>query len=164
MSVVGKFMKELGGIMRYSYLLQSSIEYCSHIRPLLSNMLVYRVIQQQGKDLVPLYESMIGEVIVWPGFTSTSTDRDFIIARFVKSVDSLLFEISLPPGEVAVAINEYSDHGNESEILIAASSGFMVDEVEWIDIPGSRIAQVRLSYFISWHDFNIDDPPVQVLV
>jgi hypothetical protein len=75
-----------------------------------------------------------------------------------------LFEISLHPGDVAVAISEYSDHGNESKSLIAISSRFMIDEIEWIAIGGSRIADVRPRYFISWKDFNIDDPPVQVCV
>jgi hypothetical protein len=65
--------------------------------------------------------------------------------------------MSLHPGHVPMAISEYSDHENESEILIAASSGFMIDEIEWIDIrlnseSGFRelkITHVRLSYFVS---------------
>jgi hypothetical protein len=172
MRVVGKFMKELRGILHYIYLVQSSIEYCSHNHPLVSNMTVYRAIQQRGNMLVPLYESMIGEVIVWPGFTSTSTDRDFVISTFIHGEDSLLFEISLHPGDAAVAITDCSDHPDESEILIAASSGFTIDDVEWIDIrreSGSgfrefKIAQVRLSYLISWYDLNIDELPAPVLV
>jgi TPR repeat protein len=164
MKIIDKFMKELGGILRYIYLLQSSIEYCSHIRPLLLNMIVYRGIQQNGKMLVPLYESMIGEVIVWPSFTSTSINRDFVISAFIKGDDSLLFEIALHPGDVAVAIEAYSAYAGESEILIAASSGFMVEDVEWIDINGLKIGQVRLSYCMSWYDFNIDVPPTPILV
>jgi hypothetical protein len=113
---------------------------------------------------MPLYESMIGEMIVWPGFTSTSTKRDLVISKFIRGEDSLLFEISLHPGDVAVAISDYSDYPMESEILIAASSGFMVEEVEWIEIRGSKIGQVRLSYCMSWYDFNIDDRPAPILV
>jgi hypothetical protein len=165
-------MKELGGLVRYIYLLQSSIEYCSHMTPLPSNLTVYRGIQQQGNVLVPLYESMVGDVIVWPGFTSTSINRDLVISRFIKGADSLLFEISLHLGDVCVAIRDSSDHAGESEILIAASSGFIVEDVEWMEIrqrSGSgfrelKIAQVRLSYCISWYDFDIDEPPVPVLV
>jgi hypothetical protein len=52
--VVGEFLKELRGIMCYIYLLQSSIEYCSHIHPLSNDTIVYRGIQQRGKMLVPL--------------------------------------------------------------------------------------------------------------
>jgi hypothetical protein len=162
--IAGKFMRELGGILHYIYLLQSSIDYCSDVHRLSSEMIVYRGIQQHGRMLAPLYESMIGEVIVVPGFTSPSTDRNLVIPRFITDEDSLLFEILLHPGDVAAAIHDCSEYTEESEILIAASSGFMVDEVEWIEIRGSKIAQVRLSYCISWDDFNIDDPPAQVLI
>jgi hypothetical protein len=157
--MVGKFMRELDGILRYIYLLQSSIEYCSHFQPVSVDMIVYRGIEQQGKLFVPLYESMINRVIVWPSFTSTSTDRNVVISRLSTGEDSLLFEISLHPGDVAAEICDYSEHEYESEILIAASSGFRVDGIEWIDIRGSKIAQVRLSYCISWYDFDIDDSP-----
>jgi hypothetical protein len=83
-----------------------------------------------------------------------------------------LFEISLHSGDVAVSIYDYSDHSDEFEIRIASSSGFMVEEVEWINIrqeseSGFRefqIAQVRLNYCISWYDFNIDDPRDPILV
>jgi hypothetical protein len=163
-AIVSKFMKELGGIIRYIYLLQSSIEYCSHAKSLSSEMIVYRGIQHDVQILVPLYESMIGEMIVWPSFTSTSSERELVISNFITSEDSLLFEILLHPGDVAVPIADYSDHEYESEILIAASSGFTIDDVEWVEIRGLKIAQVRLSYCMSWYDFNIDDPPDPILI
>jgi hypothetical protein len=75
-----------------------------------------------------------------------------------------LFEISLHPGGVVVAISEYSDYPVEFEILIAASSGFMVEEVEWIEIRGSKIGQFRLSYCMSWYDFDIDNRPAPIIV
>jgi hypothetical protein len=162
--IIAQFMKEVGGILRYIYLLQSSIEYCSHMKPLVSNMTVYRGIQQHGKHLVPLYESMIGEVIVWPGFTSTSLDQDIVTDAFIIGEDSLLFEILLHPGDVATRIADFSVLPNENEILIAASSGFIVEDVTWKYIKGLKIGCVRLSYCSSWYDFNIDDPPVPVLV
>jgi hypothetical protein len=127
-------------------------------------MTVYRGIQQHSKHLVPLYESMIGEVIIWPGFTSTSPNRELVISRFIKRADSLLFKIKLHPGDIAARIRDYCVFQEESEILIAASSGFKIKSVDWIDISGMKIAQVRLSYCISWYDFNIDDPPVPILV
>jgi hypothetical protein len=134
------------------------------MKPLKLNMTVYRGIEQHGKQLVPLYESMIGEVVVWPGFTSTSSDRNFVISRFIQGADSLLFEIKLHPGDVAGEIYEYSAFQRESEILIAASSGFKIKSVDWTDISGMKIVQIRLSYCMSWYDFNIDDPPVPILV
>jgi hypothetical protein len=45
------------------------------MKPLESNLTVYCGIEQHGKHPVPLYESMIGEVIVWQGFTSTSLEK-----------------------------------------------------------------------------------------
>jgi hypothetical protein len=157
-------MKELGGILRYIYLLQSSIEQYSHIQLLSSNLTVYRGIQQHGRLLMPLYESMIGEVIVWPGFTSTSMKRDFVISKFIRGADSLLFEISLHTGDAAVSIGDFPDFPLESEILIAASSGFMVEDVEWINIRGTKIGQIRVSYCRSWYHFDIDDPPPAIIV
>jgi hypothetical protein len=52
----------------------------------------------------------------------------------------------------------------ESEILIAASSGFMIDEVELTGIDGLTIRQVPLSSWMSWYDFDIDHPPSPILV
>jgi hypothetical protein len=168
MVIVGKFMNELKGILRYIYLLQSSIECCAHHQPVSEGVVVYRGIQSQGTQLATLYESMVGEVIVWPGFTSTSTNRDLVISRFLKDENSLLFEIALHTGAVAADIQDYSAYRSESEILIAASSGFMVDEVDWIDVQSRsrtvKIAHVRLSYCMSWYDFNIDDLPAPVFV
>jgi hypothetical protein len=100
--------------------------------------------------LAPLYESMICELTVSP-------DQDLV---------------PLHPGNVAVAIEDYSDNQNESEILIAASSGFMVENVDWINIrmqissglQKMRIPRVRLNYCLSWYDFNIDHPPPPILV
>jgi hypothetical protein len=68
--ILGKFMSELGGIVRYIYLLQSSIECYSQSHPLESDVIVYRGISSKGKQFAPLYELMIDEVIVWSGFTS----------------------------------------------------------------------------------------------
>jgi hypothetical protein len=81
-------------------------------------MAVYRGIEQHGNHLVPLYESMIGEVIVWPGLTSTSQHRDYVMSHFFPGQDSLLFEIKLHPGDIAVKIDKYSAFEEESEILI----------------------------------------------
>jgi hypothetical protein len=170
--MVSKFMKELSGILHYIYLLESSIDYFSRIQPLTSDMIVYRGIRKNGRMLMPLYESMIDDVIVLPGFTSTSTDREVVIDNFIDDEDSLLFVISLHPGDVAVDIRNFSACETENEILIAASSGFTVENVELIPIrkeSGSHvrefeIAQVQLSYFIAWSDFNIDDPPAPILV
>jgi hypothetical protein len=103
---------------------------------------------------------------------STSLDRNLVISRFINDEDSLLFEISLHVGDSAVVISDFSVYEDESEVLIAASSGFIIEEVEWIDIHresvtgscGFKIAQVRLNYVLSWYDFNIDDPPAPIFI
>jgi hypothetical protein len=170
--IIGKFMNELKGILHYIYLLQSSLEYYSYHHPLSNDVIVYRGFMSGGRQLAPLYESMIDEVIIWSGFTSTSTDRDSVIKGFIKNEDSILFEIALHPGNVAICIADHSVIPSESEILIAASTGFKIDEVEYVDLemPESedlnsvRIPVVKMSYFLSWSDFDIDACPPRVLV
>jgi hypothetical protein len=125
--VICKFMKELKGILRHIYLLQSSLEYYSHYNPLSNDIVVYRAFASDGVRLAPLYESMIDEVIVWSSFTSTSTDRDHVIEHFVKNGDGILLEIALHPGNAAISIEEHSVHQLESEILIAAST-----QIVWV--------------------------------
>jgi hypothetical protein len=169
-SIVSKFMNELKGILHYIYLLQSSIEYSSHTRPLTSDLSVYRGIKVSGSQFIPLYQSMIGEVIVWPSFTSTSTNQQYVINHFITGSDSILFKILLHPGNVAVHIENYSDYASESEVLIAASTGFMVESVESVDIVKEAengmtqftIPLVHLSYSLSWYAFDIEERPRKI--
>jgi hypothetical protein len=162
--MVSKFMHELKGLMNYLSLLQSSITFCSQSRPLRENLVVYRSVEQCYKS-VPLYESRVGNVVLWPGFTSTSTDPDSVLNRFITDKNSILFEIELHPGNVAVRIEEYSKSQSEKEVLIASSTGFTVLSVTSADVwvqPGSgdpislRIPIVGLSYFLHWYDFDLD--------
>jgi hypothetical protein len=165
-------MNELKGILHYIYLLQSSLEYYSYHHPLSKDIIVYRGLKNGGQRLASLYASMIDEVIVWSSFTSTSTDQRYVIKHFIQDEDSILFEIALHPGNVAVCIRDYSVFRGESEILIAASTGFKIDGVEYIDVEienpdglsDVRIPMVKLSYFRSWSDFNIDECPPTVLI
>jgi hypothetical protein len=171
-SMVTKFMNELKGLLSYIYLLQSSIQYLSHKEPIHENLVVYRGIER-GANLVLLYESLIGDVVVWPGFTSTSLDRDSGSSRFITGDDCVLFEIELHPGDVAVMLEKYSKHSSEREVLIPASTGFKVISIDSTDVliygedGGSTmfpIPVVRLSYFLHWYDFDLDRRPLPVLV
>jgi hypothetical protein len=176
--IVSKFEKELRGTLHFIYLLQSSIEYRSWNEPLSETVIVYRGMSSNGSKLFGLYESMIGEVIVWRSFTSTSRDRELVIRRFIQKddegdcSDGLLFEIELHPGDVAADIARDSDYPHESEILIAACSGFRVVAVDYITISDRRsgrlkqieIPRVKLSYFLSWHTFDIDHRPRTVIL
>jgi hypothetical protein len=169
--IVGKFMKELRGILSYIYLLQSSIEYQSRTDPLPSDIVVYRGLRSDGLRLSSLYESMKGKLFVWRGFTSTSKNRQCVIDEFVKSEEGILFEIKLHPGDVAVDIRRYSDHPHEAEVLIASSSVFRVESVDnevINDCVGSSqpftVRKVKLSYEMSWFDFALDASPPTLLV
>jgi hypothetical protein len=39
-----------------------------------------------------------------------------------------------------------------------------METAEWFEIGGMNIPQVRLSYCMSWYDFNIDDRPEPILI
>jgi hypothetical protein len=161
---LGTFIKGLQGFLSYIYLLQLSIDYHSQAKPLTEDRIVYRGFSSDGPILVPLYESMVGEVIVWRGFTSTSTDIDVVIQKFVQNADGILFEIELHRGDVATDIACYSENPSDSILLIAASSTFRVVEVEEIQVQNHAfgnftIPKVKLSYFLHWYDFDIDTPP-----
>jgi hypothetical protein len=170
--VLGKFMKELRGVLSYIYLLQSSIDYCSRIQPFTESLVVYRGLRSKGSELVPLYESMIGQVIVWPGFTSTSTNVEYVIRHFVRGPDGILFKINLHPGDVAARIQDYSKHQHESEVLVAALSGFVVVATQPFQVPKGNpddstaftIPMVILNYSVSWIDFDIDSIPQPFMV
>jgi hypothetical protein len=167
--LIGKLLKELGGVISYIYLLQSSIEQWSLLHPLVSDCVVYRGVSSNGSSFSMLYESVIGEVIVWRGFTSTSLDCACVISSFVTSPDGILFEITLHPGDVAAAISEFSSFA-ESEILIAACSGFVVDEVDTILVEDDdqnqefTVPRVQLTYFASWFDFDLDIRPPRLIL
>jgi hypothetical protein len=170
--LIGKFQRELGGALRYIYLLQSSIESRSHTQPLSSDIVVYRGLPSKGLKLAALYESMINEMIVWPGFTSTSRSLDYVIDHHKYCQDWILFEIELHRGDIAVDIAEDSAYPSESEILIAASTGFLVVEAGSLTVPSVasgtsgelEIPIVKLSYCHSWFDFDIDRQPKTILL
>jgi hypothetical protein len=162
-------MNELKGILHYIYLLQSSIEYCSQMNRFPSDIIVYRGLKSGGGKLIPLYHSMVGEKIVWSSFTSTSTNRDYVIENFITGEDSILFEIVLHPGDIAACIEDYSRFDYESEVLIAASSGFMIESVDISmesegNVKQFTIPLVKLSYQMSWSDFDIDEYPPTILL
>jgi hypothetical protein len=164
-SVLSRFMTELSGIMNYIYLLQSSISYFAHNNPLMENQIVYRGFSVKGPQLRPLYESMIGEIIVWPEFARTSLNLALVIEENVKQKEGILFEIGLHSGDEVVDISQFSEFPtNSDEIVIAASSGFTVIAVDSMDIQitdGHQfiIPKVRLSYSFSWFDVEIERVP-----
>jgi hypothetical protein len=114
--------------------------------------------------LETLYDSVVGDTILWRSFTSTSRSLEVALGRFMSQRNGMLFKIHLHAGSVAADIHDSSKHSNELEVLIAAYTAFRVDEVvsfhirdefpefKWdIDIP-----VVKLSYASSWFDFAFD--------
>jgi hypothetical protein len=166
------FMDELNGILSFIYLLQSSIQFRSCENPIRENVFVYRGVGG-ASHLVMLYESMIESVVVWSEFTKASTDCDYVLNHLIRDEDWILFEIELHPGDVAVEIEGYSEHESGDEVLIAPSTGFKVVSVDDTEISicgedGSstllHFPTVRLSYFLHWYDFDLDQRPSPVLV
>jgi hypothetical protein len=157
-------MGELKVLVNYLYLLQSSIAFRSRSRPLRENFVVYRGIEQ-CYEFVPLYKSIAGNVVFLPRLTSTSTDRNYILNHFITDENSVLFEIELHAGDMAVRIEEYFNFRLEREFLITALIGCKVLSVTYADVSvqldsgGSislRIPVVRLSSFLHWSDFDLD--------
>jgi hypothetical protein len=169
--LLSKFLKELDGILNYIYLLQSSIQECACNLPIREDQVVYRGLPSRGSELAAIYASSIGQAIVWPSFTSTSKDIECVMRDFIQSSEGILFEITLCAGAVATAIDRYSAIPIEHEVLIAAMSGFMVESIDYIpyshskhgvttdDSVSSAIPKVKLRYWMSWFDFDIDNPP-----
>jgi hypothetical protein len=174
--IMSKFLKELNGILNYIYLLQSSISDCAFNSPIAEGQVVYRGLPSRGSELVQLYESSKGKVIVWPGFTTTSSNIECAMRDFVRSSEGILLERTLCAGAVATAIGCYSAHTQEHEVLIAGMSWFIVDSIDYIPSPqseqsvtttssiNSTIPKVKLRYWLSWVDFDIDNRPPPFIV
>jgi hypothetical protein len=117
---------------------------------------------------------MIGEVIVWSSVTNTSLERESVINNVITSENVIGFEILLHLGHAAVHVSDHSKFTSESEILIAASSVFMVEPIEIIDISIEReredhvtqltIPLVKLIYWMSSSEFDIDERPGTILL
>jgi hypothetical protein len=130
----------------------------------------------RGSELAPLDESYIDRVIIWTGFTNTSLDLQYVINEFVRSPQGILFEITLHPGAVATNISSYSAYLAESEVLIAAMSGFVVESVDYgsdqhedttaeqHNTVDSRILRVKLGSWLSWIDCDMDKQPVNLII
>jgi hypothetical protein len=167
LAVLWKFMKEMRGILSYICLLQSSIDYCARKCPITDCCTVYRGLFSGAELLVPLYVSMIGDVLVCPAFMSTSRRLDCVVEAFLGPSDGLLFEISLSPGAIACDISELSAHPEEEEVLIAAMTQFFVADVDEVSLPVDSggvtteltVARVKLVWVGNWDRFDIDNPP-----
>jgi hypothetical protein len=74
------------------------------------------------------------------------------LRTFVRGPDGILFEIELPKNAAAVDITGYSQHPEEKEVLIAASSEFHMQSVRKLRWGGCLIPKVKLCYSRHWTD------------
>jgi hypothetical protein len=89
-----------------------------------------------------------------------------------SAISEIYRNTNLHTDDVGVSIRCYSTVESENEVLIAASSGFRVELVDFIDVEGrernsSSIAPfpiVTLNYFLHWYDFDLEQRPLPVLV
>jgi hypothetical protein len=83
---------------------------------------------------------------------------------FGQDLQSSKQEIS-PAGDVAASIGSCSHYESGPEVLIAASSGFLVDLMDETRATKHAsnetftVSQVNLTYFLSWCDFDLDRIP-----
>jgi hypothetical protein len=82
-SLICKLLKEHKGILHFIELLQSSIESYSHVHLIPSDVIVDRSPRSGDVWLIPLFHSMIGEVIAWSNFTNTSLEQESVINNFI---------------------------------------------------------------------------------
>jgi hypothetical protein len=83
--VAGKFINERQCVLSYVYLLQSSIDHLAMEQPLEEEIVVYRGLHGIDSGLVSCYLSVVGDVIRWRSFTSTSRNLELTIHKFEQS-------------------------------------------------------------------------------
>jgi hypothetical protein len=108
----------------------------SRLRLLQEDGRVYRGFRSRGSYVASFFESVIGDVTVWPGLTSTPM-------------------INLHTGDAGVPIRDYSTFESENEVLIAGSSGFRVESVHFIDVEGRELNSSSIMPFpiVALRDF-----------
>jgi hypothetical protein len=71
---------------------------------------------------------------------------------------------------VAAQISRYSRFPSELEVLIPASTVFLVDSVDRICVYGTAegqeitIPRVKLTLFMDWYDFDLDRSPRKLII
>jgi hypothetical protein len=131
--------------------------------PFKKEVIVYCGLHGIDHGLVACYLSVIGDIVLWRSFTSTSRNLELTIRDFVNSEKGILFDIHLYPGNIAADISRYSAF-EEFEMLIPAYTAFRVDDVVDFRVQDALptferdmiVPLVRLSYASSWFDSAFD--------
>jgi hypothetical protein len=131
-----------GTVLELTSLLQASVELCAFEA---AGCVVYRGIGNCGCDVEKWYQSSIGHVIVWRGFTTAMRDREKVVEKYVGQDNGVLFVISL--GRRAIV----ADLG-DGDVLIAAETGFRIDEVRRTE---EGITLVIMEWVAAWSDAEL---------
>jgi hypothetical protein len=142
-------LRHFQGLLSCVTLLQAMIEYRAITR---DPCIVYRGFREGGNGLVGLYASLVGEIIIWRGFTTASKDRDFVMKEFACGRDGILFEIALGPNSIAA-------DGEGDDVIIAAESGFKICDFD----TESGIPIVKLEWVSAWSDADLEFNPRDLL-
>jgi hypothetical protein len=85
-------------------------------------------------------------------------------------------EITLHFGAIATNISNLSAIPRESEVLIAAVSGFLVESVDYVSDQEEettegqlstldfKIPTVKLTHWLSWVDFDMNKQPADLII
>jgi hypothetical protein len=153
--IIKNYVDEFHDFLSYVYLLQFAIEkLCSEW---IDTVSVFRGFPEGGQVLAAQYGELVGELIVWSGFSMASVEIGKVVQNFVRGNDGILFEIVLTPGTIAVTLG--FDDTEESDVLIAAGSIFKVESVSTFvdDEHGWEIPIVKLTWNSSWSDDGIEN-------
>jgi hypothetical protein len=145
--LLAHFVDEARGFLACVCLLQAAIESVASKQP--ARGVVYRACCSGGGEIASLYCSEIGEVVVWPAFTSASRDRSQVLRDIEQCRDGVLFEITL--GDGAIAAN-----ASEEQVVIAAESAFRIDDVVEEDMGEWRVPIVKIDWVGAWSEVDLE--------
>jgi TPR repeat protein len=148
-TLIVRCVKEFDGLLSCATLLQAVIEDRAVYR---DPCIVYRGFRNGGNVLAGLYASVIGEIVIWRGFTIASKDRDLVVKEFASGRDGILFQIALGLGTIAA-------DGEGCDVIIAAESGFKICSVD----VEMGILVVKLEWVSGWSEADLEFDPRDLL-
>jgi hypothetical protein len=160
--IVWRAVGQFTGFLSYVCLIQGAIELFAEA----VEAPVFCGLPARGSDIAALYCSAVGQVVVWPAFTSASREAARVISDFVRGGDGILFEITLGAHKIAAPVGNLRKGQDTSEVLIAAASLFRVDAVEAFDSGDGEHAcpVVRLTCVGEWSELQIERNPRSCLM
>jgi hypothetical protein len=87
--IAAQFIDELQGLLSYIYLLQASIDVLAKQNPFKEEIVVYRGLKHLDPELTSLYDSVVGQNILWRSFTSTSRSLEVTLDLFISEENGI---------------------------------------------------------------------------